>query len=115
MDLLYIRDAIFRRDNDGIFMSARGAQGLIVSVVFTALATCFVGMRMYTRIKLMNRVEANDWMVIIALVSWVIDIEECDILIQMHRSIHTSSWLSTLSKLSVAWVCILRIFHRTSS
>ncbi|CAI7578373.1 unnamed protein product [Penicillium crustosum] len=69
MDLLYIRDAIFRRDNDGIFMSARGAQGLIVSVVFTALATCFVGMRMYTRIKLMNRVEANDWMVIIALVN----------------------------------------------
>lgn len=69
MELLYIRDAIFRRDNDGIFMSARGAQGLIVSVVFTALATCFVGMRMYTRIKLMNRVEANDWMVIIALVN----------------------------------------------
>lgn len=33
-------------------------------------------MRMYTRMKLMNRVEANDWMVIIALVSWVIDIEE---------------------------------------
>ncbi|CAI7582898.1 unnamed protein product [Penicillium viridicatum] len=69
MDQLYIRDAIFRRDNDGIFMSARGAQGLIVSVVFTALATCFVGMRMYTRIKLMNRVEANDWMVVIALVN----------------------------------------------
>ncbi|KUM65522.1 hypothetical protein ACN42_g1566 [Penicillium freii] len=69
MDQLYIRDAIFRRDNDGIFMSARGAQGLIVSVVFTALATCFVGMRMYTRMKLMNRVEANDWMVIIALVN----------------------------------------------
>lgn len=69
MDLLYIRDAIFRRDNDGIFMSARGAQGLTVSVVFTGLATCFVGMRMYTRMKLMNRVEANDWMVIIALVN----------------------------------------------
>ncbi|KAJ5796903.1 uncharacterized protein N7518_005443 [Penicillium psychrosexuale] len=69
MNLLYIRDAIFRRDNDGILMSSRGEQGLIISVVFTVLATCFVMMRMYTRMKLMNRVEANDWMVIIALVN----------------------------------------------
>ncbi|CAG8895691.1 unnamed protein product [Penicillium egyptiacum] len=69
MNLLYIRDAIFRRDNDGIFMSSRGEQGLIISVVFTALATFFVVLRMYTRMKLMNRVEANDWMVIIALVN----------------------------------------------
>lgn len=82
MNLLYIRDAIFRRDNDGIFMSSRGEQGLIISVVFTAFATCFVAMRMYTRMKIMNRVEANDWMVVIALVRWVIDIdtEECQIL-----------------------------------
>ena len=50
-------------------MSSRGEQALIVSVVFTSLATCFVAMRMYTRIKLMRRVEANDWMVIVALVS----------------------------------------------
>ncbi|KAG0156121.1 hypothetical protein PDIDSM_3297 [Penicillium digitatum] len=50
-------------------MSSRGTLGMIVSVVFTALATCFVAMRMYTRVKLMNRVEANDWMVIIALVN----------------------------------------------
>lgn len=50
-------------------MSSRGAQSLIVSVVFTCLATCFVAMRMYTRTKLIRRVEANDWMVVIALVS----------------------------------------------
>lgn len=76
MNLLYIRDAIFRRDNDGILLSSRGQEGLVISVVFTALATCFVVMRMYTRMKLMNRVEANDWMVIIALVSCVTHIEE---------------------------------------
>ncbi|OQE26018.1 hypothetical protein PENFLA_c007G09300 [Penicillium flavigenum] len=69
MSLLYIRDAIFRQDNDGILLSSRGQEGLVISVVFTALATCFVAMRMYTRMKLMNRVEANDWMVIIALVN----------------------------------------------
>ena len=86
MNLLYIRDAIFRRDNDDILMSSRGEQNLVISVVFTVLATCFVVMRMYTRMKLMNRVEANDWMVIIALVGWVgTDIAECQILMQMHR------------------------------
>ncbi|CAG8131748.1 unnamed protein product [Penicillium olsonii] len=52
-----------------VYLSSRGVQGLTVSVVFTSLATCFVGMRMYTRIKLMGRVEANDWMVVIALVN----------------------------------------------
>lgn len=87
MNLLYIRDAIFRRDDDGILMSSRGEQGLIISVVFTVLATCFVMMRMYTRMKLMNRVEANDWMVIIALVGWLIgtDIKGLQILMQMYR------------------------------
>ncbi|KGO65322.1 hypothetical protein PITC_015900 [Penicillium italicum] len=69
MSLLYLRDAIFRRDNDGILMSSQGSVGLITSVVFTSLATFFVVMRMYTRIKLIKRVEANDWMVIIALVN----------------------------------------------
>lgn len=66
---MQLRDAIFRRGNEEIHMSSRGAQGLIVSVVFTSLATCFVAMRMYTRTKLIGRVEANDWMVVIALVS----------------------------------------------
>ncbi|KAJ6097560.1 hypothetical protein N7499_001934 [Penicillium canescens] len=69
MNMYQIRDAIFQQDNDGTYMSSRGVQGLTVSVVFTALATCFVAARMYTRIKLMRKVEANDWMVIIALVN----------------------------------------------
>lgn len=43
---------------------------MAVSIVFTVLATGFVVARLYTRIKLMRRVESNDWMVIIALVSW---------------------------------------------
>ena len=85
MDMLQIRDAILRRDNDDIYMSSRGAHGLVVSVVFTALATCFVAMRMFTRIKLMRRVEANDWMVIIALVSCVTNLEHHQVLMQMHR------------------------------
>lgn len=55
--------------NNDTYLSSRGVQGLTVSVVFTSLATCFVALRMYTRIKLMRRVEANDWMVVIALVS----------------------------------------------
>ncbi|KAJ5836416.1 hypothetical protein N7447_002442 [Penicillium robsamsonii] len=81
MNSLHSRDGIFRRDNDGILMSSRGEQAMVISVVFTTLATCFVAMRMYTRVRLMRRVEANDWMVIIALVnSYVfmgLDIVEC--------------------------------------
>ncbi|OQE12626.1 hypothetical protein PENVUL_c001G05067 [Penicillium vulpinum] len=50
-------------------MSPRGEEALVISVVFTSLATCFVAMRMYTRIKLMRRVEANDWMVVAALLN----------------------------------------------
>lgn len=69
MTMLQLRDAIFQRGDDGTYMSSRGAQAMTVSVVFTSLATCFVAMRMYTRIKIMRRVEANDWMVVIALVS----------------------------------------------
>ncbi|KAJ5794710.1 hypothetical protein N7457_001309 [Penicillium paradoxum] len=69
MDFLQVRDGIFPRENIGVYTSPRGVQGLTVSVVFTALATCFVGLRMFTRIKLMGRVESNDWMVIIALVN----------------------------------------------
>ncbi|KAJ5199292.1 hypothetical protein N7472_004496 [Penicillium cf. griseofulvum] len=81
MNSLHSRDGIFKRDNDGILMSPRGEQAMVISVVFTGLATCFVAMRMFTRVKLMRRVEANDWMVIIALVnSYVfmgLDIVEC--------------------------------------
>lgn len=67
--MIQLRDAIFGRGNDETYLSSRGVQGLTVSVVFTCLATSFVAMRMYTRIKLMRRVETNDWMVVIALVS----------------------------------------------
>lgn len=69
MNLLQIRDEIFKRGNNDTYLSSRGAQGMAVSIVFTVLATGFVGARLYTRIKLMRRVESNDWMVIIALVS----------------------------------------------
>ncbi|KAJ5775559.1 uncharacterized protein N7511_000570 [Penicillium nucicola] len=67
--MFQLRDAILQRDHTDILMSSRGVQGLTVSVVFTGLATWFVAVRMYTRIKLMRKVESNDWMVIIALVN----------------------------------------------
>jgi hypothetical protein len=69
MNLFQLRDAVFKRDYGNPYLSSRGAQAMAVSVIFTALASCFVGMRMYTRIKLIRRVEASDWVVIIALVS----------------------------------------------
>ncbi|PYI22949.1 hypothetical protein BO86DRAFT_396732 [Aspergillus japonicus CBS 114.51] len=53
---------------NGSYMSSRGAQALSVSVVFTTLATIFVSARIYTRKTLMNRMEPNDWMILIALV-----------------------------------------------
>jgi hypothetical protein len=68
MNIFQLRDEMAQQDDNGIFMSSRGVQGLTMSVVFTALATSFVVARMYTRIKLMRKVEANDWMVIVALV-----------------------------------------------
>ncbi|KAK9859080.1 hypothetical protein MYU51_016067 [Penicillium brevicompactum] len=67
--MFQLRDEIFQRAQNETYLSSRGVQGLAVSVVFTFLASCFVSLRMYTRIKLMRRVEANDWMVIIALVN----------------------------------------------
>ena len=51
------------------YLSHRGAQAMAVSIIFTSLATSFVIARLYTRIKLMKRMEANDWMIVIALVS----------------------------------------------
>ncbi|RAH48502.1 uncharacterized protein BO95DRAFT_356743 [Aspergillus brunneoviolaceus CBS 621.78] len=53
---------------NGSYLSSRGAQALSVSVVFTTLATLFVSARIYTRKTLMNRMEPNDWMILIALV-----------------------------------------------
>lgn len=68
MDALKNDDGIFRRDYGAVYLSSRGVQGLTCSVVFTTLATIFVGLRLYTRIRLMKKMESNDWMVFIALV-----------------------------------------------
>lgn len=51
------------------YLTARGAQGIAVSIIFTSLATFFVLARLYTRIWLMKRLEANDWVILTALVS----------------------------------------------
>ncbi|KAJ5906745.1 uncharacterized protein N7473_003661 [Penicillium subrubescens] len=69
MDVLLVRDAIFKREDGNPYLSPRGMQGLVVSVVFTSLAASFVGIRLYTRLKFLRRLEANDWMVVIALIN----------------------------------------------
>lgn len=51
------------------YLTDRGARGMVVSIVFTILAMLFVIARLYTRIWLMKRVEANDWLILVALVS----------------------------------------------
>lgn len=70
MRMFQPRDAIFKREDGNPYLSPRGMQGLVVSVVFTSLAASFVGIRLYTRLKFLRRLEANDWMVLIALVSY---------------------------------------------
>ncbi|KAJ6110336.1 Integral membrane protein [Penicillium sp. IBT 16267x] len=60
---------LFKRDDGDIYLSPRGTQGLTCSVAFTALATTFVGLRLYTRTRIMRRMESNDWMILIALVN----------------------------------------------
>lgn len=55
--------------NSQPYLTKRGAQGMAVSIIFTGLATGFVFARLYTRIWLMKRIEANDWMILTALVS----------------------------------------------
>lgn len=69
MSLPQLRDAVFKREDGNAYLSPRGLQGLVVSVVFTSLAASFVGIRLYTRLKFLRRLEANDWMVVVALVS----------------------------------------------
>lgn len=49
-------------------MSARGGRALAASITFTFLATCAVAARLYTRMKIIRRIEPNDWMVLVALV-----------------------------------------------
>ncbi|KKK15951.1 hypothetical protein ARAM_002791 [Aspergillus rambellii] len=55
-------------DNHKSYLSPGGTRGMAISIVFTSLAACFVLARAYTRTKLMKRMEANDWMVVIALI-----------------------------------------------
>jgi hypothetical protein len=78
MNGLQLRDAIFKREYGNPYLSPRGMQGLVVSVVFTSLAASFVGIRLYTRLKFLRRLEANDWMVVIALVSYKIPLDIFD-------------------------------------
>ncbi|PWY79594.1 hypothetical protein BO70DRAFT_397077 [Aspergillus heteromorphus CBS 117.55] len=54
-------------DGHGPYVSARGDRALATSIVFTSLATIFVSARIYTRAKLMRRMEPNDWMILLAL------------------------------------------------
>ncbi|KAL1981889.1 hypothetical protein VTN96DRAFT_2018 [Rasamsonia emersonii] len=49
-------------------ISPRSVQAVVVSVVFTTMATCLVSARLYTRIHIIHRIESNDLMVIAALV-----------------------------------------------
>ncbi|KAJ5109346.1 hypothetical protein N7456_006021 [Penicillium angulare] len=69
MGLLQMYNSFPKRDYGDVYLSSRGVQGLTCSVVFTALSSVFVGLRLYTRVKLMRRMESNDWMVVIALVN----------------------------------------------
>ncbi|KAI2793853.1 hypothetical protein POX_a00440 [Penicillium oxalicum] len=69
MDYLEIRDSNLSHENGNPYVSSRGMQGLVMSVVFTSLAASFVVVRLYTRIKFLRRLEANDWMIVVALVN----------------------------------------------
>lgn len=69
MNLFQLRDVILKRDYGNPYLSSRGAQEMAVSIIFTTLASCFVGLRMFTRVVLIRRVEPSDWVVIVALVS----------------------------------------------
>lgn len=43
---------------------------MAISIAFTSLATIFVFARVYTRAGIMKRMESNDYMVMLALVSY---------------------------------------------
>ncbi|KAL2002112.1 hypothetical protein VTN02DRAFT_639 [Thermoascus thermophilus] len=62
-----IDNILLPRGNSETMFSSRGANGLVVSVIFTTLAIFFVSARLYTRISIMQRLEPNDGMVMIAL------------------------------------------------
>ena len=58
-----------QRDKGGPYLSERAKHAMAVSISFTLLATCSVVARLYTRARIVKRMEPNDWMSIIALVS----------------------------------------------
>jgi hypothetical protein len=51
------------------FGTARGREALSVSIAFTTLATVFTFIRIYTRTFLVKQMGADDWTIIVALVS----------------------------------------------
>ncbi|KAL4870206.1 hypothetical protein BDV12DRAFT_166386 [Aspergillus spectabilis] len=57
-----------REEQGTTYLSPRGTQSLVISIIFTSLATILVLARVYTRTKLIKRMEANDWMIVIALI-----------------------------------------------
>ncbi|KAJ5495216.1 hypothetical protein N7539_000332 [Penicillium diatomitis] len=69
MNYLRIRDSNLMQADGNPYVSSRGMQGLVLSVVFTSLAASFVAVRLYTRLKFLRRLEANDWMVVFALIN----------------------------------------------
>ncbi|KAL5332222.1 hypothetical protein BJX70DRAFT_393145 [Aspergillus crustosus] len=59
---------LLREERGTTYLSARGTQSLVVSIILTSLATILVSARVYTRTKLFKRMEANDWMIVIAVI-----------------------------------------------
>jgi hypothetical protein len=53
---------------DDLPMEHRAETGVIVSAIFTFVAIAIIVARFYTRVHIVNRVEANDIIVVIALV-----------------------------------------------
>lgn len=66
--ILYPRDSHERH----VWLCSRGAQAMAVSITFTTLAACLVSARVYTRRYLVKHMEANDWIILIALVLFVL-------------------------------------------
>ncbi|GES65655.1 integral membrane protein [Aspergillus terreus] len=64
-DMLHV--LLPREETGQSYFSHGGKRGLSISIVFTSLATIFVTARVYTRARLMKRMEPNDWMILIAL------------------------------------------------
>ena len=64
-----LHDIILPRGSDQSYLVERGTHGLGVSIAFTALATLFVSARLYTRLKILGRMQWNDYMILLALVS----------------------------------------------